>query len=127
MLNDRNSKISRKENCRSYRVKRKLHERDQLFSIELDNINIIKIHTKFKTDKHQYQDNLHLFCVRNELVINENNSLQNNINYNSTIEENKKNKNMNSNNVVDMELERNLVERHYSSQNSYLNGMMFDK
>jgi len=114
-----NSNVSGKENSKKYRVKRKLNERDNINILEKDDVNILKIKTKFKTDKHSYIDNIDYLCIR------DNNSQRLSETNNSICTEATLEQAPYDNSVINMELEKSLVEKHCSSQNNLLNKMMF--
>jgi len=114
-----NSNVSGKENSKKYRVKRKLNERDNINILEKDDVNILKIKTKFKTDKHSYIDNIDYLCIK------DNNSQRLSETNNSICTEATLEQASYVNSVINMELEKNLVEKHCSSQNNLLNKMMF--
>jgi predicted type IV restriction endonuclease len=114
-----NSNVSGKENNKKYRVKRKLNERDNINILENDDVNILKIKTKFKTDKHSYIDNIDYFCIKN----NNSNRLSD-TNYSICTEATQETAPY-DNSVINMELEKSLVEKHCSSQNDFLNKLMF--
>ena len=113
-----NLNASGKENSKKYRVKRKLNERDNLNILENGDFNILKIKTKFKTDKCTYIDNIDYLCLDNKLQRSSEGN--HSVSTEGTIE------NLSyDNQVINMELEKSLVQKHCSSQNSLLNKMMF--
>ena len=133
MLSNRNSKISQKENL-LYRVKRKFHEREltnSAFQTNVNNYNnVLRKHSKFKIDKNKYEDNIDFIKVYpksypTELV---NYSRHNNKLNNFTLQNQEITTKIECNQgKFDMELEKKRIEKHYSTQNNYLNKMMFNK
>ena len=131
---DANFEINNKENIKKYRLKRKLGERNNSFYDENNDFNIKKLKTKFKIARDQYISNLE-FVFTKKVMSAQNSKLYEKIssNYNLPV----KSQNINhsqfvnnfgndSNGGINMDLEKNLVEKHYSLKNNFLNKMMFN-
>ena len=137
MLEEKNSnfEIYKLENSKIYRVKRKLGERNNSFYDENNDLSIKKVKTKFKIAKDQYIDNLE-FVFTKKVTPSKNDKFHDKLkdldnltyepqNTNHSLYNDNFNLKKNSNGGINMELEKNLVEMHYSNKNSYLNKMMF--
>ena len=122
-----------KENNKKYRVKRKLGDRNNSFYDENKDFEIKKVKTKFKIAKDQYIDNYEFVFTKK--VQDQNLLLKENIKVNHNLPFESKNINCSQfiNNFKDesicginMDMEKNLVEKHNQVKNTYLNTMMFN-
>jgi hypothetical protein len=117
MLGEKQSHQKENISLKKYRTKRKLHERDYLMTLDNEPRSYSLVNTKIKVEKQKYTDHLDFIMQTHDPQ-----SRQSWESIATTTDSSFRN-----DKAVDMNYERDMVEKHYSHQNSYLNRMMFGK